>query len=753
MKQMPNLGRETISAQTNAAGAHLTSMSGALPEGEAFGTFVQFLKRRGWLIVAAVLLGLLVAVVMNLLMPKLYTAFAHIEIANDRASQFQLGPTQGTSAVSDFDAEELDTEIQILQSRTLALETIQSLHLEKDSNFLRLKNGQPWNISSPAVRDMLIGTFESDLDVERLGHTSLIAVRVTTPQPALSSLIANTLVDNYIEHSFRVNYASTVKISAWLSSQLNGLKKNLEKSQAQMIAYQKKLGVLGLVGSGDNTTGGTSGGISSGGNILVSNLEEMNNQLALAEVDRMVKQAQLQALESSSPGVLDTMLGVSDPVLQANRESLAQLSSEYTSMRQTYGPGYPEAKALKARISDLQGGIKKEESAAVASARKEYDAAVANEAMLKKALDSGEQVAFGKEEEGAKFEFAREDYEANRLLYDGLQERLLEAGVLAGLHSTAIHIVDDADVPAFPSHPRKTINLALGLGVGLMLGFGLSLVFEGLDTTLKSMIEIERELQLPVLAAVPSADASDLLPKTFREQALLTGSTSWSGITEALRGLRTSILLSSPGAAPKVIEIVSTRPAEGKTSVATLLAVAFALGGSRVLLIDADLRRPSVHLRFDIPRTTGLSSVLSGKTTLKDSIAVPWSDLPGLNIMTAGPVPPLPSELLGSQQMETLLQTLREEYDTILIDTPPVLAVTDAALIARRCDATVLILRYGTAQKHVVQRCIDVLDRSDTHLLGTVVNAVNLKSPEYSEYYGRKYYEYYGERDGGSGAK
>lgn len=705
---------------------------------ETFGSIVQFLKKRSWLILCVLALGLAIAVSVNALKAKMYTATAQIEIVTDQSSQFRLESAQGLAAGGD-DAERLDTEIQILKSRTLAFETIQSLHLDKNPKFLPFRNGNPWDISKPAVRNALIAVFEQDLEVTRLGNTSLIDIRATTLQPALSSLIVNTLIDTYIEHSFRDNYASTVKISAWLGTQLTGLKQNLEKSQEQMVNYQKEIGLVGLSsGSGNNAP--------ANGNIIVSKLDEMNRQYAAAEVNRMVTEARLQSIKSSSPGVLDTSIGTADPALQVDKQSLAGMVSQYTSMSQSYGPAYPPLKALKAQIEYLQANLNKEEADAVDSAQKQYDAAVANESMLRQAVNAEEQDAFSKEEQGAQFEFAREDYEANRLLYDGLQERLLEAGVLAGLHSTSIHIVDNADTPVGPSRPRKNLNLAVGAGVGLFLGFGLSLILEGLDTNLKTMTEIEQALQLPLLAAIPSVGAENLSPVNFREAAVSMGSSSWSRIAEALRGMRTSILLSSPGAPPKVIMVVSSRPAEGKSTVSTLLSVIFALGGSRVLLIDADLRRPNVHLRFGIPKGPGLSSVLSGKVSAREAI-VTWPDLPNIHLMPAGPVPPLPSELLGSGQMEDMLRELREEYDFILVDTPPVLAVTDAAVIGRLTDATLLIIRYGTAQRHVVQRCVDVLDRSGTHVLGVAVNVVDLKSPEYSEYYGKKYYEYYGERN------
>jgi capsular exopolysaccharide synthesis family protein len=267
-----------------------------------------------------------------------------------------------------------------------------------------------------------------------------------------------------------------------------------------------------------------------------------------------------------------------------------------------------------------------------------------------------------------------------------------------------------------------------------------------MDTNLKTMTDIEQSLQLPLLAAIPAVDAERLLPAQFKAHAVTPGASSWSKIAEALRGMRTSIMLSSPGAPPKVIMVVSTRPSEGKSSVACLTAITFALNGSKVLLIDADLRRPAIHLRFRLGKGMGLSSVLSGKATLREAIAE-WPDLPNVHILTSGPVPPLPSELLSSNQMQELLAQARAEYDFVILDTPPVLAVTDASILGRLVDAAILIIRYNAAPRQVVRRCIDLLERSGTHLLGVAVNAVDFSAPEYSEYYGRKYYEYYGERN------
>jgi capsular exopolysaccharide synthesis family protein len=696
-------------------------------EDDSLGRFVQFLKKRGWLILLCTGLGLAAGVVSNFLIHKRYTAVASIEIVPDKTGEFRLEQLQDLSGGDD--AMKLDTETQILESRTLALDTIKSLHLNENPAFMPLEGGRPWDLSKPGVRQALVDTFQANLTIARKGHTSILDIAVSSGNPMLATMIANKLIDNYIEHSFRDNFSDTQRISGWLNQQLDDLKGNLEKSQSQMISYQKDLGMFGLDAKDS---------------VVTSSLEELNKQLAVAKVDRMIKEARLRAIKSASPDVIDAS-AANDPSIQTTKQQLTQLKAQSSAMVQTYGPAYPPLKMLNAQIEQLERNLKQAENADVARVQAEFDAAENHEDMLSKTLGAEEQKAFNNGEKSAQLELARSQYEANRLLYDGLQQRLQEAGIMAGLHTTTIHQVDTADVPTAPSRPRKKVNVAIGTGVGLMMGFVLALLIETLDTNLKTMADIEQTLGLPLLAAVPAVESDDLQPSKFRESAVSKGASAWSKIAESLRGMRTTILLSSPGTPPKVLMITSTRPAEGKSSVSTLTAITFALNGSKVLLIDADLRRPNVHLRFRMGKGLGLSSVLSGKAIAEEAI-IEWPELPSLHIMTSGPVPPLPSELLGSRQMEELITKLRDEYDFIIIDTPPVLAVTDASLLGRLTDAAILIIRYGTARRQVVQRSVDVLDRSGAHVLGVGLNAVDFKAPEYSEYYGRKYYEYYGER-------
>ncbi len=697
---------------------------------DPFRIIVQFLKKRAWIIILGAVLGYLCGLLINHTSKKLYTAIASVEIqSEDMSSQFRIEQMQDMG-VADT-SERLDTEMEILRSRDLALETIKALHLESNPDFAPLKDGRPNDVSSPEVRAMLVGYFAGSVRVSRLGHTDIVQIFVTLRNPQLASLVANTIIDRYIEHSFKQNLAATSKISGWLDERLNGLRSNLEKSQEHILELQKEIGVYGLNESHS---------------VVASNLDELNKQYADAQVDRLLKESRLQAIKTSTPDVIDAGIGNIDPNMAAARARLLDLNNEYANLAQTYGTAHPRVKALKAQIDQLNRSLGRDEKTQIARAQKELEASQSNEDKLLAALRKQEEDAYSKGQKAVQYELARSEYEGNRQLYNGLQLRLQEAGMMSGLHSTAIRTVESADIPVYPSKPRTRFNMAVGLGIGFALGCALALLLEAMDTTLKTVTDIEQTLHLPLLAAIPDVDAEHLVPSKFKEHAMTPGASTWSKVAEALRGMRTSILLSSPGSPPKVIMIASTRPSEGKSSVAGLTAITFALNGSRVLLIDSDLRRPALHLRFRTGKGLGLSSVLSGKCTLKDAV-IEWPDLPNVHILPSGPIPPLPSELLSSKQMENLLAEARAEYDFVLLDTPPVLAVTDASVLGRLADAAVLVIRYGSAQKQVVRRCIDLLERSGTRLLGVAVNVVDFSSPEYEEYYGRKYYEYYAERD------
>lgn len=704
---------------------------------DSMGQLLQLLRKRGWLVLLIAALGLGCGIASYILQPRKYTSSSMIEVTEDMSSEFRIEATAAAVPGMSVDSQKIDTEIQILSSGALAQEVIRTLHLDSNPDFLKSKSGHKWDMASPVDRTVLVAQFNKDLNVTRVGHTSLIQVNVTTRRPDLSAMIANTLVDKYIEHTFKDSYNSTQKVSAWLDQQLGDLKKNLEKSQDHLLQLQKEIGLVGSFGD-----------ISQSSTVVTANLTELNKQLADAVAARMMREAALNAVQSSSPTVVDAMSS-GYKVIETDKANLVQLRSQYDSLIQTYGPAYYRVKELKAQIDHAQSELDKEERAQVVLAKKELQAARNNENLLQNALNTEEQKAFKNGSKAIQYELAFQEYQANRMLYDGLQVRLQEAGIMAGLRSSSVHIVNNADIPAFPSSPRMLISVGSGLGIGLVLGVILAFLLEAMDTNLRTISEIENVLQLPLLAAIPQVENENLRPASFHQHVSSGNIGSWSKIGEALRSLRTSILLSRPGAPPQVLMITSTRPAEGKTSITVLESIIFALNGAKVLLIDADLRRPTVHLRFFSNKGNvlglGLSSVLTGKASLQEAVQS-WPELPDLHVLTAGPVPPLPSELVGSKQMADLLTEARKHYDFVFIDTPPVLAVTDASAMGHLADATLLVMRYGDARRHVVSRSIELLERSGANMMGVVINAVDFRSSGYSEYYGKKYYEYYGER-------
>lgn len=298
MKQSQNLNPEII-----AANAELNPQMGFNAEGDAFGRFVQFLKKRGWIMVAGLALGCAVALAVNVTSRRLYTALARVEIVPDRADEFRVSTVQELGAGID-DAEKLDTEIEVLKSRSMALRVVQALHLNNNPDFMSLKNGKPWDLSVPENRDLFISALQGSVNIARRGHTSILDISVVSTKPALASLIANTLVDSYIERTFQDNFNATARISGWLNSELNNLKTNLQQSQNQMINYQKDLGLVG---------------VDPKDSVMVATLEEMNKQLADAEINRMMKEAEVRALKSAQPDVLDAA-AVTDPALQATRQ-------------------------------------------------------------------------------------------------------------------------------------------------------------------------------------------------------------------------------------------------------------------------------------------------------------------------------------------------------------------------------------------------------------------------------------------------
>jgi capsular exopolysaccharide synthesis family protein len=411
---------------------------------------------------------------------------------------------------------------------------------------------------------------------------------------------------------------------------------------------------------------------------------------------------------------------------------------------------------LQSQLTELDSSIAEENVKVRESLRTEFRAALKSQEMLQATFDEQKDNAFKMNQDAIQYGVMRREVDSSRDLYEGLLKRLKEAGILAGLRSSNINVIDTASVPVAPVEPKIPLNIALGCLGGIVFGISSAFIAENIDSSIRTPEDIETYCSLPSLGIIPSAVKSEgaaanaLAPRKAPRIILpVTLEHRNSGSAEAFRALRTSLMLSSPGAPPQVILITSAVSEEGKSFVSINLAVVLAQTGQQVLLVDADMRRPSINTYLGIPTNPGLSACLAGTSDSQDVI-IKIEDVPGLHVMPAGRTPPYPAELLASEAFPQLVMQWRERYRYIVIDTPPALAVTDSVVGARVSDVVVLVARSEKTRRQSLARARDLLTKARVHIGGVVVNDLSFDSMEYRHYYGyygKDYQTYY--RDGG----
>ncbi len=416
-------------------------------------------------------------------------------------------------------------------------------------------------------------------------------------------------------------------------------------------------------------------------------------------------------------------------------------------MSTQFGPSYPKVAQLNSQLKELDVQIQAETKKVVGGLRGDYLAALQRENLLHGALDQQKQQANKLNESAIEYNLLKRDLDTNRTLYESLLQKLKEAGITASLKSNNFRIIDPARIPGAPVEPNIPRNFSLALALGLSTGIGLAFLIDGLDNSVRTPEQAQAISGLPSLGMIPLG--SRLMTEFEKTPRLASGSSKeavelvtqarpQSRMAEAYRALRTSLLLTSAGTPPKTILVTSALPQEGKTTTSINCAVVLAQKGSRVLLIDADLRRPGVHKTLGMGPCTGLSNVLTGSATLQQAV-VRSNILSSLFILPAGTPPPNPAELLASSNMNDLLTELRADYDHIVIDTPPTLSVTDAVIMATRADTVVLVIRSGQTTRQALQRSRDLLAQVNARMAGVLLNAADLDSADY-----RYHYEYQG---------
>jgi len=722
----------------------------------AVGEYVRILIKRKWVVVACFAVIFSVVAIASLRMTPIYEASGTIEVNKPDASlNFQNSPT---FSFDYYDPTELETELKILQSDLLALQVIRELNLDRRSEFGG--NAPPSSLdltpdplqSDPARASALLGGFKGSLRVALSPNSRIIEIHYRSADREMAANVVNTLMQTYVDNNIKSRFESTMQASDWLQKQLVDMQMKVETSQEKLVRYQREHEILGI----DEKQ-----------NITTEKLDELNKELTEAESQRMDKEAFYRLVEAGDPDAIASTAGGADAadagvqaasqLLDNLRTKQADLKIQVADLSTQFGPAYPKVTQLNNQLKEVDAQIQTEMKKVVSKVRGQYMTSLQRENMLRGALEKQKQEANKLNESAIEYNLLKRDAETYRTLYEGLLQKLKEAGVSAGLKANNFHIVDSARPPTGPIEPNIPRNLSFGALLGLATGVGLAFLLEGLDNTIRTTEQAQAISGLSSLGMIPlgsksardDASSKRLVIASSKEAVeLVTQVRPQSQMAESYRALRTSLLLSNLGAPPKVIMVTSALPQEGKTTTSINCAIVLAQKGVRVLLIDADLRRPSIHKTLGMGPRSGLSNVLTGSTTLDQVIARP-PVLPNLHVLPAGTPPPNPAELLASSNMRDVLEQLREQYDHIVVDTPPSLSVTDAVVLSQRADAVVLVIRSGQTTKQALRRARDILARVNAKVVGVLLNAVDLSSPDYYYYYEYqgKYSRYYQDGD------
>ena len=700
--------------------------------------YLLILRKHQWLILSFLLAVVSIVSIATFRLQPVYVATARIEIDRENAN---LLPFQGTDDyMLDLD-NYIETQSKILTSETLALQTIRSGALSGQVDFASdpsseaISTGSLANAKPPAE----LGAFLGSLSVKRVPNSRLMDVSFESTNPQLAAQIVNAHIKNYIEQNFQSRYEATTKASTWLTDQLNELKIRVEKSEDARIAYEKQNQIWALDGDKQN--------------VATQRLSDLNRELTEAQSERMKKEALFAYAKS---GDADSVPEIRD---NANVQDLIRKRSDayiqYTDALNQFGPNYPKVQRLQAQVKEIDAALEKEKKSVVARLESEFDEARQREQLLSQALEEQKTEVNQMAERMVQYSILKRNAEAEKALYDGLLTKLKEAGISAGLRSSNIRVVDPAMVPTSPARPAKARNIAMAFLIGLVGGIGLALLREYMDNTVKSPDDVETLSRLPSLAVVPAFGGSNGDYRGRRGVKLLKGATNGqdkrielvaqhmpkSQMSEAFRALRTALLLSQAEHPPQVILVTSALPREGKTTAAANLAVTLAQLGDRTLLIDADLRKPGVGRLLNLAggKYAGLSSYLAGVSSL-DLVTIQHPVIANLSAIPTGPLPPNPADLLSSHKLADAIAELRSKFKFIVIDSPPIMAATDAVILSVQADGVLLVVRSGETPKAAFIRTRDLLVSVKCRLLGVVLNAVDSSAPDY--YYSYRYYPY-----------
>ncbi|MEX0852705.1 MAG: polysaccharide biosynthesis tyrosine autokinase [Bauldia sp.] len=691
--------------------------------------YLWLLVKHRWIIVGSVVLFASLGLMVTFLATPIFRASATIQINRDVPKVVDV--QRDLQPLDTGGAEFYQTQYELLKSRSLADRVVASLNLEDDAQFLAADAPSPWaklrrwlfggkRDSGPvdsvadvaARRKAAADRVLANLGVEPVRASSIVRLSFNSPNPGLASRIANAVGEGFITENLERRFAATAYARKFLEERLQQLKLKLEESERELVAYAA---AQHIVSADDKQT------------LAMTNLTDANAALAKTTTDRLRNALLWEQAEAAEglglPQILDSSL------ITEMRGKRADLAAEYEDKLSFFKPAYPEMRKLKAQIDEIDRQVTAEVALVKESVKANYEASVKEEQSLAAHVEELKAEVTDFRNRNIQSNILQREVDTNRQLYDGLLQRYKEIGVAGGVGTNNVLIVDRAEVPSAAYSPRLSRNLVLSLLLGLMFGGAAAFAREQLDDTFQSPEDLEESLGLPLLGIIPLTKATDDPAQLLAEPH--------SEIAEAFRSLRTALQFSTATGVPKSLLVTSSRASEGKSTTAVTLARNFAQLGMRVLLIDADLRKPSLHKYLKCGNAAGLTNYLAGAAAPPE--IVQETDWSGLTFMASGPLPPNPAELLAGPKMLSLLTIAAEKFDVVIVDGPPIGGLADAPLLASMATGTLMLIDAKGTRRGAAKAALKRLHFARARVVGAVINKLDVSSPGYSYGYGHGY--------------
>ncbi len=670
--------------------------------------YLRIAKRWKWLLIGSIGVAAILGLILTVLMTPKYTATTTIEIQREN---YRIVQVQGVEPeASSVDNEFYQTQYGLLKSRSLSERVARELRLFDDLAFfemfgaseaasqLREGGAAASSPSARAARTRTAGTIlRNNVSISPMRMSRLVVVEFTSPDPQLSARVLNAWTNNFIRSSLERKFEATSYARRFLEERLGQLRQRLEESERLLVGYASQEGIINLPSNAE-------GGGTTERPIIAEDLAELNRRLNQATAERIAAESRLSTAGGSTPEALQNQ------AISGLRERRAQLAADYARILTQFEPEYPAAQAIASQLQQIDAALATEEARVRGTLRANYEAAEERETSLRNRVASLRGDLLDLRRRSIQYNIFQRDVDTNRQLYDGLLQRYKEIGVAGGVGVNNIAIVDAAAVPLRPSSPRLLLNMFAALLLGTMLGVGLALALEQIDEAISDPTDVEEALDLPLLGTIPKVGGDNTEAEMEDPK---------SPLVEAYLSAQTSLGFTTDHGVPRTLTVTSTRPAEGKTTTSYAIARSLVRTGRRVVLVDADMRSPTLHHIFEASNSKGLSNYLAGEGNALDLVQRGFSN--GIDLVPAGPPPPNAAELLTGPRLDKLLQDLADAFDHVILDVPPIMGLADTPLIASRVEGVVFVIQSHATKASLARVAIGRLRDARAKVVGVLL--------------------------------